>query len=57
MKNYTPIENKKSKGNNWLICIKDDDNDRSFRSFEFSKRMINKQTDTIIGLLFSKDKF
>lgn len=56
MKHHTPLENKEIKGNNWLICIKDD-NIRSFRSLEFCKKMINKQNDTIIGLHFSNEKF
>lgn len=56
MKHYTPLESKESKGNNWLICIKDDNN-RSFRSFDFCKSMINKGNDTMIGLHFSSEKY
>lgn len=54
MKHYTPLESKESKGNNWLICIKDDNN-RSFRSFDFCRKMINKKNDNIIGLHFSNE--
>jgi len=55
MKSYTPFENKEKKGCNWLICIKDDD-ERSFRSFDFCRKMINKKCDTIIGLHFHNDR-
>lgn len=56
MKHYIPIEKKESRGTNWLICLKDD-LDRSFRSFEFCQKMINKKFDIIIALHFSNDKF
>ena len=54
MKKYTPRLNKQSKGFNWLVCIKDE-NERSFKSFEFCCKIINRENDTIIGLNFSKD--
>lgn len=56
MKKFTPLENKEKKGSKWLVCIKDD-NDRSFRSMDFCRKMINKDTDTIIGLHFNSEKF
>ncbi len=56
MKSYIPLEKKLKKSNNWLICIKDD-TDRSFKGFDICKNMINRKTDTIIGIHFSNDNF
>lgn len=56
MKNYLPKQNKESKGSNWLVCIKDE-TDRSFRAFNFCCQMINRQTDTIIGLHFNSESY
>lgn len=47
---------KSNKGSNWLVCIKDD-NDRSFRSFDFAVRLIDKEKDSVIGIHFSGEKF
>lgn len=43
-------------GCNWLLCIKDD-NDRSFRSFEFAMKLIDKEKDKVIGMHFISEKF
>lgn len=55
MKHYKP-PSVLQKGSIWLVCIKDD-NDRSFRSFEFTIRLIDKEKDSVIGIHFIGDKF
>jgi len=55
MKRLTPAS-EAQKGCNWLVCIKDD-NDRSFRSFDFAVRLIDKERDTVIGIHFNAERF